>query len=82
MQSDNEFIAVIKLFHQLELLFKVHRGRTSHHTSWFGTESKFFRHKTSGIENQIGTFKELSSANRNEIGVAWASANNLDMSAS
>ena len=62
MQTDYQLSAVVKVFHQGKLFFKSHGRRTAYGGSGFGTFGQFARDEATGIENQVGFFKETASA--------------------
>ena len=80
VQADDEVAAVVVLLHQRALLFKVHVGRRADDGTGLVAFGQCFGDEASGIEDEVGPLQHLAAADADQVGVAGAGADDLDMS--
>lgn len=80
VQAHDKEAPVIEFFHESELFFKGHVGRTAHGGTGFGVVREFHGDKTAGVEDEVGLFKEVLAFNGDQFRISGAGPDDLDES--
>ena len=77
VQAHDKETPVIEFFHESELFFKGHVGRTAHGGTGFGVVREFHGDKTAGVEDEVGLFKEVLAFNGDQFRISGAGPDDL-----
>ena len=79
MQPDDEVATVVVLFHQRALLLEVHVSRRPHYGPWLVALRERLGYQRTGIEYQVGLLQHPAATDGDEVRVAGAGTDNLDV---
>ena len=79
MEPHDQQTAVVKLLHQGELFFQIHRSGTADGAAGLRIMRELHRNETAGVQDQIGLLEETLAADRHQFRIAGTGADDFDV---